>query len=115
VDEERVVLGRLEPEQREPESVLPVRFAVAATGVASEAGEDRNDLVGEAHGKLLADPFHAQRQRGDGAAQPGGDDKLAIGQRFEKPVGIDPCMSFRADLPDDVTGHVVPLPGGMHA
>ena len=63
VDEEGVVLGRLEAEEREAEAVLPVRLPVAATGVAAEPGEDRNDLIGKADGELLSRPFDAQGER----------------------------------------------------
>jgi hypothetical protein len=63
VDEEGVILGGLEAEERKAEAVLPVRLPVAATGVAAEPGEDRNDLVGKADGELLTDPFDTQGER----------------------------------------------------
>ena len=63
VDEESVILGGLEAEEREAEAVLPVRLPVAAAGVAAEPSEDRDDLIGEADRELLSRPLHAQRER----------------------------------------------------
>jgi hypothetical protein len=45
VYEELVVFIRVEAEQRESEAVLTISFSVAASGVAAQFGEDRNDLI----------------------------------------------------------------------
>ncbi len=78
-----VVPLRVEAKERDPESVLATRGAVAATGVAPGPHEDRHDVQPEAerglHGRL--GDLHRQRDRA--AAEGDGEGRGAVGGGVE--------------------------------
>ena len=63
LDQMLIVFGRFKTKQRQAESVLAARLAMATTRVAPELCENRDDLVGEVNGDLLVELLHRHRER----------------------------------------------------
>ena len=90
LDQMFVVLGRLEPEQRQPEAVLSGRLAVTATAVAAVLRKNGHDLVREVNGRRIArvlDPDREARCRA--VLCLGGNDRLSVSQRADPAGRID--------------------------
>ena len=69
MDDGRIVLLRIETEERQLEAVLPDRLAVATAVVASVIAENRQDVVRKVQ-RLIGGPrWHGCQQR-EGSQQP---------------------------------------------
>ena len=94
LDERLVIERRFEAKQAEPEPILPARLAVAAAGVATEFGEDRNHLVGEMHRKARGKVFDAHRNRRRDLTNPHRDLGSTIAARGDQARVVDCCDTF---------------------
>src|SRR5262245_5418453 len=56
-----VIAFRIVTKQRQPKTVLPTRCAVAAAGVATSLGQDRNDIPPKAHRRIGCGLFDRHR------------------------------------------------------
>jgi hypothetical protein len=101
------IFFRAKAQQREFETILARCFPVTAAAVASELGEDRNDLRRKADGGIRIEAFdHKIERRFEAGRVDGMDLDFPVLQGGHQPVGIDLNAPCRFDAVGDVTGSV---------
>ena len=107
------VFGWFGAQEREAKSILPCDFPMASAPIATELGEDRDDLVREIHGF-----FHTREFDSDGEDRRGISIGMSRqvqctgGHRGNQPGRIDGDQIWRRWLEPDVSGQVDDRPIG---
>ena len=113
LDEELVIVIRVEPKQGKLKSILTTRLAVTASRVTPELCEDWSDLVFEVDRNLLSNALNMDNDCCLFAVEAGFDSRVAVSERRHKAIFSNLHDPLRSDRKIHRVSVITELPRGI--